>query len=152
MAQTQISPEQRQSVLRLKHIFQNNIGIVKDYYQQIKDGNNNPSLDRGMLQEILSSEKDSPSYDDLNRFAKYVAYSSSSAGKAGIRSGYFAELIDKNIDVGKNLLDRKEPHILHREENGITYIEVDPSDIIRNIEIIKKIIATNEVVQEDENE
>ena len=51
-----------------------------------------------------------------------------------------------------NLLDRKEPHILHREENGITYIEVDPSDIIRNIEIIKKIIATNEVVQEDENE
>jgi hypothetical protein len=108
MAQTQISPEQRQSVLRLKHIFQNNIGIVKDYYQQIKDGNNNPSLDRGMLQEILSSEKDSPSYDDLNRFAKYVAYSSSAAGKAGIRSGYFAELIDKNIDVGKNLLDRKD--------------------------------------------
>ena len=52
----------------------------------------------------------------------------------------------------KNLLDRKEPHILHSEENGITYIEVDPSDIIRNIEIIKKIIATNEVVQEDENE
>ena len=62
------------------------------------------------------------------------------------------KVIEKNIDVGKNLLDRKEPHILHREENGITYIEVDPSDIIRNIEIIKKIIATNEVVQEDENE
>ena len=37
MAQAQISPEQRQSVLRLKHIFQNNIGIVKDYYKQIKN-------------------------------------------------------------------------------------------------------------------
>ena len=108
MAQAQISPEQRQSVLRLKHIFQNNIGIVKDYYKQIKDGNDNPSLDRGMLQKILASEKDSPAYEDLNRFAKYVAYSSSSAGKAGIRSGYFAEKLDKKLDVAQSLLKRKD--------------------------------------------
>jgi len=50
----------------------------------------------------------------------------------------------------KKLLDKENPEIIHHEENGLTHIEVHPKDIIRNIEIIKKILATD--VFEDENE
>ena len=50
----------------------------------------------------------------------------------------------------KKLLDKEYPEIIHHEENGITHIEVHPQDIIKNIEIIKRILATD--VFEDENE
>ena len=50
----------------------------------------------------------------------------------------------------KKLLDKEHPEIIHHEENGVTHIEVLPQDIIKNIEIIKRIIATD--VFEDENE
>ena len=50
----------------------------------------------------------------------------------------------------KKLLDKDYPEIIHHEENGITHIEVHPQDIIKNIEIIKRILATD--VFEDENE
>ena len=50
----------------------------------------------------------------------------------------------------KKLLDKQNPEIIHHEENGVTHIEVHPQDIIKNIEIIKKIMVTD--VYEDENE
>ena len=50
----------------------------------------------------------------------------------------------------KKLLDKEHPEIIHHEENGLTHIEVHPKDILSNIEIIKKIMATD--VYENENE
>lgn len=50
----------------------------------------------------------------------------------------------------KKLLNKKDPDIIHHEENGVTHIEVHPSNILENIEIIKRILATD--VFEDENE
>ena len=50
----------------------------------------------------------------------------------------------------KKLLNKENPDIIHREENGVTHIEVHPSNILANIEIIKRILATD--VFEDENE
>ena len=54
----------------------------------------------------------------------------------------------------KKLLDKEYPEIIHHEENGLTHIEVHPQDILSNIEIIKKILSTDNtvVVVEDENE
>jgi len=73
---------------------------------------------------------------------------------------YFYLGLDKNIKkiienafyvaYTKKLLDRQNPKIIHHEENGVTHIEVHPQDIIRNIEIIKKIMVTD--VYENENE
>mgnify|MGYP003115920180 len=40
----------------------------------------------------------------------------------------------------KQLLDNEKPAIIHHEEDGVTHIEVNPKDILSNIEIIKKII------------
>ena len=50
----------------------------------------------------------------------------------------------------KKLLNKEDPDIIHHEENGVTHIEVHPSNILANIEIIKRILATD--VFEDENE
>ena len=54
----------------------------------------------------------------------------------------------------KKLLDKEHPEIIHHEENGLTHIEVHPKDIVRNIEIIKRILlaGNSKVVVEDENE
>lgn len=54
----------------------------------------------------------------------------------------------------KKLLGKEYPEIIHHEENGLTHIEVHPQDILSNIEIIKKILSTDNtvVVVEDENE
>tara|TARA_R100000995_G_C3367866_1_gene70373 strand:- start:101 stop:418 length:318 start_codon:yes stop_codon:yes gene_type:complete len=54
----------------------------------------------------------------------------------------------------KKLLDKEHPEIIHHEENGLTHIEVHPKDIVRNIEIIKRIIfaESTKIVVEDENE
>ena len=54
----------------------------------------------------------------------------------------------------KKLLDKEHPEIIHHEENGVTHIEVHPKDIVRNIEIIKKILLADgaTIVVEDENE
>ena len=49
------------------------------------------------------------------------------------------------------LLSKDNPEIIHHKENGITQIEVHPKDILSNIEIIKKIIS-NDIVVENENE
>jgi len=40
------------------------------------------------------------------------------------------------------LLSKENPEIIHHQENGITQIEVHPKDILLNIEVIKKIMAT----------
>ena len=40
------------------------------------------------------------------------------------------------------LLAKQNPAIIHHQENGITQIEVHPSDILSNIEIIKKIMTS----------
>jgi hypothetical protein len=54
----------------------------------------------------------------------------------------------------KKLLDKEYPEIIHHEENGLIHIEVHPQDILSNVEIIKKILAVENitVVVEDENE
>lgn len=54
----------------------------------------------------------------------------------------------------KKLLAKEHPEIIHHEENGLTHIEVHPNDIVRNIEIIKKIlfVENTSIVVEDENE
>ena len=41
-------------VSRLKHIFGNNLDIAKDYWQQLQDGVETPSLNRDRLYEILA--------------------------------------------------------------------------------------------------
>ena len=53
-----------------------------------------------------------------------------------------------------NTQDKEYPEIIHHEENGLTHIEVHPQDILSNVEIIKKILAAENItiVVEDENE
>tara|TARA_R110000744_G_scaffold43055_5_gene96796 strand:+ start:154 stop:462 length:309 start_codon:yes stop_codon:yes gene_type:complete len=51
----------------------------------------------------------------------------------------------------KQLINKENPDIIHRKENGITHIEVHPKDILENIEIIKKVLSS-EIHEEDENE
>ena len=51
----------------------------------------------------------------------------------------------------KGLLTEPEAQIIHTDINNITHIEVHPNDILKNISMIKRILA-GDVVVEDENE
>ena len=51
----------------------------------------------------------------------------------------------------KGLLAESEAQIIHTDIDNVTHIEVHPSDILKNLRIIKQILA-GEVVIENENE
>ena len=42
----------------------------------------------------------------------------------------------------QKLLTDQNPEIIKHEENGVTYIEVHPKDILANIEVIKKVLSS----------
>jgi hypothetical protein len=73
---------------------------------------------------------------------------------------YFYLALDRNVKkmienafikaYTQKLLQRDEPNIIHKEENGITHIEVHPNDILTNIEIIKRIVL-QELQNENQN-
>ena len=83
---------------------------------------------------------------DSDRFIYYYL-SLDKAIKKKIENAYYTAYT-------KKLLDKEYPEIIHHEENGLTHIEVHPQDILSNVEIIKKILATENIaiVVEDENE
>ena len=78
-----LAPEDWDDVRRLKHIFQNNPAVAKDYWQQLQDKVENPILNRELLDRIINAEENTPEHEDLQRFNSHLSYASSSAGQAG---------------------------------------------------------------------
>ena len=78
-----LAPDDWEDVKRLKHIFQNNPDVAKDYWQQLQDKVENPILNRELLDRIINAEEDTPEHEDLQRFNSHLSYASSSAGQAG---------------------------------------------------------------------
>ena len=77
-----LEPDQIADISRLKHIFQNNDDIARDYWQQLQDGVKSPTLNREMLYNVLNSD-DEGSKDDAQRYRAFISYATSSAGRAG---------------------------------------------------------------------
>lgn len=94
-----LAPDDWEDVKRLKHIFQNNTLIAKDYWQQLQDGVDSPSLNKEYLNTILNAEKDTDDYEDLKRFQTYLSYGTSAAGQPGF---------NKFGNIKKNLTTRQE--------------------------------------------
>ena len=86
-----LEKNQIKNVGTLKHIFQNNLDLAKDYWQQLQDGVEIPTLDRKELFKILGADKDiSPGdYQDAQRFKAYLGYAASSAGEPGFATDFF---------------------------------------------------------------
>ena len=94
-------------VSRLKHIFGNKLDIAKDYWQQLQDGVETPSLNRDRLYEILGADADSnpESYADAQRFKAYLGYATSSAGEPGFATDFFG--LGKR-DLGEQIKRREQ--------------------------------------------
>ena len=86
-----LEKNQIRDVGTLKHIFQNNLSLAKDYWQQLQDGVETPTLNREELFKILGSDKDIDpgAYQDAQRFKAYLSYAASSAGEPGYSSSFF---------------------------------------------------------------
>ena len=86
-----LEKNQIKDVGTLKHIFQNNLGLAKDYWQQIQDGVEIPTLNKKQLFDVLGADKDiNPgAYQDAQRFKAYLSYAASSAGEPGYVSSFF---------------------------------------------------------------
>tara|TARA_A100001201_G_scaffold41064_1_gene42118 strand:- start:59 stop:4717 length:4659 start_codon:yes stop_codon:yes gene_type:complete len=86
-----LEKNQIKNVGTLKHIFQNNLDLAKDYWQQLQDGVETPTLDREELFKILGADKDiNPgAYQDAQRFKAYLGYAASSAGEPGFATDFF---------------------------------------------------------------
>ena len=81
--------------------------------------------------------------EDEQKFIYYYL-GLSNATKKKFENAYYSLYI-------KGLLAEPEAKIIHTDINNITHIEVHPNDILKNISMIKRILA-GDVVVEDENE